>query len=106
MNYKILIASLALVMTACTKPRTVVVPSTQPPMTEPPAEIMEQCPTAEREGMGEGVVPDLSMFPAPGTRASVIKAVGLTARYLRECDLRNQALRRHIREYISEQNNE
>ena len=75
------------------------VPDTTPGMTDPPAEAMEPCPTAEREGTGSGYLPSAG----GGTEGELIRAGSLAARYLATCDNRHETLRRHITEYINEQ---
>lgn len=80
-------------------PDQVTVPDTAPPMTPPPADALQPCPTAEREGQGTGVIPDIEN----GTRAEVIRALGGAARYIRTCNARHQTLRDHIDAYLDQQ---
>lgn len=78
------------------------IPDTTPGMTDPPADAMEPCPTAERMGTGTGYLP----HAGDGTQADILRAGRLAAHYLATCDARHETLRRHINDYLREQRGE
>jgi len=84
------VALMALALSGCAPPQFV--ETEPPPLPAPPADATHPCPTAERKGIGSGVVPDLNK----GTRGEVIRATTTVAGYLRVCDERHRALINYI----------
>lgn len=97
-----LILAAALAIAGC-GPTHVRVPDSRPMMQAPPEDAMQPCPTAEREGLGDGVVPDVPENP---TRAQVLAAATAAARYIRVCDERHRTLRGEIEAYLEAQRRE
>lgn len=87
-------------------PSHVRVPDTAPQMQPPPESAMRPCPTAETEGAGTGVIPDLAAGPGDasrGQRGSVLRAVQGAAAYLRTCATRVETLQEAIEAQLKAQ---
>jgi len=90
-----------LIVAAC-GPSHVQVPDPIAPMQPPPENAMQTCPTAQNQGTGSGVLPDVD----DGTRGALVKAATKGAKYLRVCNERHRVLKEHIESYLQRQSEE